>query len=125
MEQFAKLKEAFDGTGAYVYLKSQDQLWYNDTQMQTRSIHWLEFCQFPWSSMTIKSNGQAVQCVEDFNNEIILGDVRQQSLGDIWNGAAYRQFRRDHFLLKPGIKCSEQCDMKLIGRFTQELGDPA
>lgn len=125
MEQFAKLKEAFDGTGAYVYLKSQDQLWYNDTQMQTRSIHWLEFCQFPWSSMTIKSNGQAVQCVEDFNNEIILGDVRQQSLGDIWNGAAYRQFRRDHFLLKSGIKCSEQCDMKLIGRFTQELGDPA
>ena len=57
---------------------------YEDNQQTTQSIHWIEFCQFPWSSMTIKSNGESVECVEDFNNEIILGDAKTQSLYDIW-----------------------------------------
>ncbi|MBU1349344.1 SPASM domain-containing protein [Patescibacteria group bacterium] len=119
-DDFREVQKAFEGTGAYVYLKSQDQLWYNQTGAQTQSIHWIEPCQFPWSSMTIKSNGESVQCVEDFNNEIILGDVRSQSLADIWNGEAYNRFRWDHLLLTKGIKCTDQCDMKLIGEFTSD-----
>ena len=116
-DEFERLKEAFNGMDVYVYLKSQDQMWYEDNKQQTQSIHWLEFCQFPWSSMTIKSNGQSVECVEDFNNEIILGDAANESLYDIWNGNKYKAFRNDHFDLRPGIKCTEQCDMNLIGSF--------
>ncbi len=116
-EEFQKLEKAFDGADVYIYLKSQDQQWYQDKNEGTSSIHWTEFCQFPWSSMTIKSNGEAVECVEDFNNEIVLGDTKRESLQDIWNGERYAQLRKDHFQLKPGIKCTEQCDMKLIGRF--------
>jgi radical SAM protein with 4Fe4S-binding SPASM domain len=122
-EEFEKLKEAFEGLDVYIYLKSQDQVWYKDTHQQTNSIHWIEFCQFPWSSMTIKSNGEVTQCVEDFNNEIVLGDARQESLFDIWNGEKYRKFREDHFNLTPGIKCTEQCDMKLIGSFFPRAND--
>ena len=54
-------------------------------------------------------------CVEDFNNEIILGDTRTDSLNEIWNGEKYAQFRRDQFELKKGIKCTRQCDMTVIG----------
>jgi len=116
-EEFEKVKEAFKGMDVYVYLKSQDQQWYEDNQQQTQSIHWIEFCQFPWSSMTIKSNGEAVECVEDFNNEIIMGNTSHQSLKEIWNGEKYHRFRLDHFDLTPGIKCTQQCDMALIGGF--------
>lgn len=116
-EEFEKLKEAFDGMDVYIYLKSQDQQWYEDNKQETQSIHWIEFCQFPWSSMTIKSNGECAECVEDFNNEIILGDANSEMLYDIWNGEKYSRFRRDHFDLTPGIKCTEQCDMQLIGSF--------
>lgn len=116
-EEFENLKEAFKGMDVYVYLKSQDQQWYEDNKQNTQSIHWIEFCQFPWSSMTIKSNGESVECVEDFNNEIILGDARQESLYDIWNGEKYKRFRLDQFDLTPGIKCTAQCDMQLIGSF--------
>ena len=119
-EEWQRLREAFKGLDVYIYLKSQDQLWYDDTKQQTRSIHWIEFCQFPWSSMTIKSNGEAAECVEDFNNEIILGNAKNESLYDIWNGEKYRKFRENHFDLTPGIKCTEQCDMKLIGMFVNE-----
>jgi radical SAM protein with 4Fe4S-binding SPASM domain len=114
-EEFKKLKDSFKGLDAYVYLKSQDQQWYKDNKNKTNSIHWIEFCQFPWSSMTIKSNGEAVECVEDFNNEIILGNAKKESLYDIWNGEKYRKFREDHFNLTSGIKCTEKCDMTLIG----------
>jgi radical SAM protein with 4Fe4S-binding SPASM domain len=69
--------------------------------------------------MTIKSNGEAAMCVEDFNNEIILGNTQTESLYDIWNGKKYAQFRRDQFALQPGIKCTAQCDMKLIGSLVQ------
>jgi wyosine [tRNA(Phe)-imidazoG37] synthetase (radical SAM superfamily) len=116
-EEFEKVKEAFKGMDVYVYLKSQDQMWYEDNNQGTQSIHWLEFCQFPWSSMTIKSNGESVECVEDFNNEIVLGDAKTESLYDIWNGENYKRFRRDHFELTPGLKCTEQCDMQLVGSF--------
>ena len=119
-EEWQKLQEAFKGLDVYIYLKSQDQLWYENTRQQTQSIHWIEFCQFPWSSMTIKSNGEATQCVEDFNNEIVLGNAKTESLYDIWNGEKYHRFREDHFDLTPGIKCTEQCDMKLMGMFINE-----
>lgn len=114
-EEFQKLEDAFKGLDVYTYLKSQDQQWYKDNRQQTKSIHWIEFCQFPWTSMTIKSNGEAAMCVEDYNNEIILGDARKHPLYDIWNGERYRRFREDHFNLTRGIKCTEQCDMTLIG----------
>jgi wyosine [tRNA(Phe)-imidazoG37] synthetase (radical SAM superfamily) len=115
-EEYARLVEAFRGMDVYVYLKSQDQTWYEDNNIKTKSIHWLEPCQFPWSSMTIKSDGMAVECVEDFNNEIILGDAKHELLYDIWNGEKYKQLRQAHFDVSPGIKCSEQCDMTLVGR---------
>lgn len=116
IEEYEKLCECFKGHDVYIYLKSQDQQWYQEQKHETKSIHWTEFCQFPWSSMTIKSNGEAVMCVEDFNNEIILGDAITETLYDIWNGELYRRLRQDHFELTSGIKCTGQCDMKLIGQ---------
>lgn len=116
-EDFELLKKKFANQNVYIYLKSEDQQWYRQDFHGTSSIHWSEFCKHPWMSMTIKSNGDAVMCMEDFNNEIILGDVRKQSLSEIWNSNAYKIFRESHFNLTKGTKCTEQCDMKLIGRF--------
>ena len=117
LDEFEKLKKAFKGLDVYIYFKSQDQQWYQNKFEGTKSVHWSEVCQHPWMSMTIKSNGEAAMCMEDFNNEIILGDVRKESLYDIWNGDKYRQFRKDHFELTHGIKCIEECDMKLVGNY--------
>ncbi|MDD5358235.1 MAG: SPASM domain-containing protein [Candidatus Nanoarchaeia archaeon] len=114
-EEYVALKKAFDGKDVYLYLKSEDTQWYRKDYHGTKSIHWSEFCKHPWMSMTIKSNGEACMCMEDFNNEIILGDANTESLYDIWNGEKYRQFRQDHFDKKPGLRCTERCDMKMIG----------
>ena len=91
-----------------------------DEMVEGKSIDWSEFCHFPWSSFGIKSNGEVAMCSEDYNNEIILGDARKESLKDIWNGKKYIDFRKVHFYKKSGDKdnmCTEHCDKKIIGDF--------
>jgi MoaA/NifB/PqqE/SkfB family radical SAM enzyme len=114
-EEYAKLREKFEGHDVYLYLKSQDQQWYDGSGHLTSSIHWSENCHHPWSSMTVKSDGAVAMCMEDYNNEIILGDAKTESLLDIWNGPAYDSFRKLHFQRGGGLKCEKQCDMNLVG----------
>jgi len=121
LEEFRKLKQAFKGLDVYIYFKSEDQQWYRKDYHGTSSIHWSEVCKHPWMSMTIKSNGEAAMCMEDYNNEIILGDVNKNTLCDIWNGEKYLKFRKDHFDLAPGLKCVERCDMALMGNFLKRI----
>lgn len=115
--EYKKLKKMFDGLDVYIYLKSEDQQWYRKDYHSTGSVHWLEFCKHPWMSMTIKSNGDVVMCMEDYNNEIILGNINSDTLYNIWNNKKYQQFREDHFNLESNIKCINNCDMCLIGDF--------
>jgi radical SAM protein with 4Fe4S-binding SPASM domain len=117
LEEFARLKEAFKGTGVYIYLKSLDQQWIAPGEINT-SIHWNEPCQFPWSSLTVKSDGMVVACPQDFNNDptLIMGDAKTTSLQAIWNGEAYNRFRQSHFTMPLGMKCTDgSCDMNVFG----------
>ncbi len=136
-QEFLKLTQVFEGSDVYLYLKSEDQQWYRqDPTLKdylkkrgrnipsqerdfygTNSIHWSEFCKHPWMSMTIKSDGEIHMCMEDYNNEIFLGDSNENTLYEIWNGPLYQKFRRDHFELTPCIKCTEECDMPKIGSY--------
>jgi len=116
-EDWARLKEKFDGLDVYIYFKSEDQQWYRRQYHSTKSIHWLEMCQLPWSSMTIKSNGEIAMCMEDFNNEIILGDASAEALYDVWNSKKYEDFRSWHFSKELDIKCVNACDMKLMADY--------
>ena len=136
-EEFRKLKKVFEDLNVYIYLKSEDQQWYRkDPSLEsyleergrvlpeqekefygTNSIHWSEFCKHPWMSMSIKSDGEVHMCMEDYNNEIFLGNSQEYNLYDIWNGELYNKFRHDHFELTPCIKCTEECDMPKIGNY--------
>lgn len=116
-EEYQKLEEAFKGLDVYIYLKSEDQQWYRKEFHGTKSIHWSEICRHPWMSMTIKSNAEAVMCMEDYNNEIVLGNAKENTLYDIWNGKEYDEFRKGHYNLASEIKCTEECDMNLVGKY--------
>jgi len=127
LEEWKTLKELFEGKDVYIYLKSQDQTWYDDIQGSKdlhaaagNSIVWSEFCHYPWMSLTIKSNGEVAMCTEDYNNEIILGNANTESLYNIWNGQAYDNFRMKHFTKKSGdpcMMCTDHCDKKIVGDF--------
>lgn len=122
-EDYDILLSAFEGLDVYIYLKSEDQQWYRKNFHGTKSIHWSELCKHPWMTMTIKSNGEATMCMEDYNNEIILGNAKNSTLKEIWNGKKYHKFRNNHLDAKQGFKCVDKCDMKVIGNYLMEKID--
>ena len=51
-------------------------------------------CGFPYTQMYINYQGKAVLCCSDWKSEVIMGDVHQTTLKDIWDGEQYRWYRR-------------------------------
>lgn len=49
-------------------------------------------CRYPWDAINICPNGDVVPC-PDFP-DVIVGNVKQQPLPQIWNGPRFREFRR-------------------------------
>jgi radical SAM protein with 4Fe4S-binding SPASM domain len=68
-------------------------------------------CRRPWSLMYFTANGRALPCcIAPFSQHgyenYTLGDATQQTLRDIWNAAAYREFRKALLSDKPSAVCA-------------------
>ena len=116
-EDYDKLRNAFKDLDIYLYLKSENGQWYRNNYHQNKSVHWSELCKHPWMTMTVLANGTATMCPEDYDAKVTLGNTKEESLYDIWNGEKYAKFRKDHFDVNTSIKCRCECDMKLIGNY--------
>lgn len=53
-------------------------------------------CANLWEKLTIDWDGDAVLCCDDWNHSIILGNLKKQSLKDIWNGEKLKRIREIH-----------------------------
>ena len=68
-------------------------------------------CRRPWTVMYITANGRALPCcIAPFSQRgyenYTLGNATQQSLREIWNGAAYRSFREGLLSAAPPTVCA-------------------
>ena len=68
-------------------------------------------CRRPWSLMYFTANGRALPCcIAPFSqhgyDNYMLGDATQQTLREIWNGPAYREFRKALLSDKPPAACA-------------------
>lgn len=73
-------------------------------------------CRRPWTVMYFTANGRALPCcIAPFSQRgyehYTLGDATQQSLREIWNGAAYRDFREALRSATPA-KCCANCGLR-------------
>ena len=53
-------------------------------------------CVLPFRDLNIWSDGKAVVCCEDWNEELVVGDLNTQSLQEVWNSSALNDVRRKH-----------------------------
>jgi MoaA/NifB/PqqE/SkfB family radical SAM enzyme len=53
-------------------------------------------CVLPFRELNVYSDGKAVLCCEDWNEELVVGDLNTQTLRQIWRGAVLREVRRLH-----------------------------
>ena len=68
-------------------------------------------CRRPWSLMYFTANGRALPCcIAPFSQHgyehYTLGDATQQTLREIWNGPAYREFRTALLSETPSTTCA-------------------
>lgn len=53
-------------------------------------------CPFLFYSLVIKCSGDVVACCVDWNKGTKIGNVKNESLSEIWNGQRLREFRKMH-----------------------------
>jgi hypothetical protein len=64
------------------------------------ALHESHPCVLPFRELNIWSDGKAVLCCEDWNEEHVVGDLNTQTLRQIWRGAMLREVRRLHASLQ-------------------------
>ncbi|MBE0460628.1 MAG: SPASM domain-containing protein [Candidatus Aminicenantes bacterium] len=64
-------------------------------------------CTFPWNALTIFWDGSVLPCTQDFFGHYLLGNVKDSSLMEIWNGEPMIELRRK--LAKREISDLEIC----------------
>ncbi len=67
----------------------------------------------PLHSINIKFNGDVLLCCMDFRREVILGNVREKSLYEVWNGRLYNEIRDRLYL---GVRCGRYKDNLICDR---------
>jgi len=53
-------------------------------------------CPIPWYSLVINWDGDVSVCCVDWAKRAVVGNVRKESLSDVWNGEKLRRFRLYH-----------------------------
>lgn len=81
-------------------LRLTDQLdIYGESMTQRETV---QVCPYLFYSLCVNSDGTVSACLMDWNHQLILGNLHQQSLFDIWNGPKLREMRENHLKLNRG-----------------------
>ena len=64
---------------------------YDELRYTPQAAQPVRTCELLFYKMYILASGDVVLCCMDWRRQVVLGNVRQQRLRDIWNGDAYRR----------------------------------
>ncbi|MCL4468241.1 MAG: radical SAM protein [Deltaproteobacteria bacterium] len=53
-------------------------------------------CKNPWREMIVNYNGSIAFCCMDFNSTVIVGNIMEQTIEEIWRGEKMEKLRRLH-----------------------------
>jgi radical SAM protein with 4Fe4S-binding SPASM domain len=80
-------------------------------------------CRKVFTDMIVYYDGNVALCNHDWNNELQLGNIKQQSISEIWNGEKYQELRKYHQNpagFDKGIIC-DNCDQWKIDYAEQKI----
>jgi len=107
------------------HLQKDDQVGYYG---QPKAAAPIKVCTLPFYDLTVDYKGIVTACSIDWEEKTNLGDVKKQSLYEIWNGQALNEFRRmqlrgERYQHPPCDKCwsLEYCKADNIDPYAAEL----
>ncbi len=71
----------------------------NDRNSCGQIVKRIDVCTQPFYAMYVRSTGDVVPCCVDVGN-LIIGNVADEGLYEIWNGEKLRELRRQHLARK-------------------------
>ena len=91
-----EFKEKFTGLPVDEFRLLNPFVWPDQDRQKFNRPHGHKYfpCWIPWSSLSLGWDGRVVWCCGDLNGKGILGDIRKQTLREIWNGNEIRRIRR-------------------------------
>lgn len=124
-EQKQKFFELFGDMADSIYVDNAVNLWPDLTTVNenvdnhiygTLNVENDRICPQPFYQMIIHSNGMVSPCCADYDKRVIVGDIRNESIKEIWDGKNYQNLRRDILQnnLKEGTRC-KNCKFPLCG----------
>lgn len=77
------------------------------------------YCNLLWNRIVVTYDGKLTICPEDFEAELIYGDIHKQTLKKAWNNQRMKQFRKmfktENFKLSPRCnRCNSDIDQTAI-----------
>lgn len=106
--EFTKVRENISEMESFVNYWFEKADWvvlrgFNDraSQIEDKSLMHLtlgerELCWKLQNRMTISADGRAVMCGQDYCGKYVAGDIKKQSISEIWNCRFYNELRQAH-----------------------------
>jgi radical SAM protein with 4Fe4S-binding SPASM domain len=94
-DRLNEFKKKWEEKGVNVYIKQffpYPDVNHSEFMVQNEK-NFVSKCMFPFISMVVLRDGTVTPCCSDYNGEIVLGNINDNSLTEIWNGEKYFQFR--------------------------------
>jgi radical SAM protein with 4Fe4S-binding SPASM domain len=66
-------------------------------------------CPFPWQYLVVQWNGDVVPCCRDYDAVNRVGNARETTLKEIWNGPELREFRSAMAEARYGNELCAEC----------------
>ena len=114
-----KLRAAFESLvalcGQHPNLRYSARVFHNATgfvpPMPKRRGNY-HLCPYPWTHFRIASDGDIVICCRDLDHKTVLGNLKTQSVQEIWNGAKMVAARRALLAQDPdAVRACRGCDL--------------
>jgi len=87
------LREEFLAAGVNEVVTKEEFIWAEDEMAKRETPQTYKKCTFPWYAMVVGWNGDVTPCPQDFFAKMVLGNLAEQTVEEVWHGQPYQDLR--------------------------------
>ncbi len=89
----AKLEKEFLDAGVNEVVAKDEFIWAEEEMEKRETPLTYKKCTFPWYAMVIGWNGDVTPCPQDFFAKMVMGNLAEQTVEEVWTGKPYQELR--------------------------------
>jgi radical SAM protein with 4Fe4S-binding SPASM domain len=110
IQNIKALIKRFLDAGVDEIIEKEEYAWAEENAPEPKIPRSSSICTFPWYAMVICADGTVTPCPQDFWAKMNLGNVKNSSLKEIWNGKEYQNIRQSFNKKENLMPLCKKCD---------------